>query len=107
MISATMQPRLWKGRIPWGFLRLGPFGRRRVARPQLGHDALLSGTMNAGGVEMGIPRLGIRLHGGLPTARCVALATAAEAHGLASVWFAENPLERGTLPAIAACAAVT
>ena len=63
--------------------------------------------MKADGVEMGIPRLGIRLHGGLPPARCVALATAAEANGLASVWFAENPLERGTLPAIAACAAAT
>jgi 5,10-methylenetetrahydromethanopterin reductase len=56
---------------------------------------------------MGIPRLGVRLHGGLPPARCVELAKAAEARGLASVWFAENPLERGALPAIAACAAAT
>ena len=53
------------------------------------------------------PRLGIRLHGGLPPQRCVALAVAAEAHGFASVWFAENPLERGALPALAACAAAT
>lgn len=53
------------------------------------------------------PRLGIRLHGGLPPQRCVELAGAAEAHGFASVWFAENPLERGALPALAACAAAT
>jgi 5,10-methylenetetrahydromethanopterin reductase len=53
------------------------------------------------------PRLGIRLHGGLPPQRCVELAVAAEAHGFASAWFAENPLERGALPALAACAAAT
>ena len=53
------------------------------------------------------PRLGIRLHGGLPPQRCVELAIAAEAQGFASVWFAENPLERGALPALAACAAAT
>ena len=56
---------------------------------------------------MTLPRLGVRLHGGLAPARCVALAEVAEATGLASVWFAENPLERGALPAIAACAAAT
>jgi len=53
------------------------------------------------------PRLGIRLHGGLPPQRCVELAVAAEACGFDSVWFAENPLERGALPALAACAAAT
>src|SRR5512135_3327492 len=53
------------------------------------------------------PRLAMRLHGGLAPARCVELAKAAEANGLSSVWFAENPLERGTLPALAACAAAT
>jgi 5,10-methylenetetrahydromethanopterin reductase len=51
-----------------------------------------------------LPRLGIRLHGGLAASRCVELALAAEANGFASVWFAENPLERGALPALAACA---
>lgn len=57
---------------------------------------------------MGVrPRLGIRLHGGLAPQRCVELATSAEANGFASVWFAENPLERGALPALAACAAAT
>jgi 5,10-methylenetetrahydromethanopterin reductase len=53
------------------------------------------------------PRLGIRLHGGLAPRCCVELAVAAEAQGFASVWFAENPLERGALPALAACAAAT
>jgi 5,10-methylenetetrahydromethanopterin reductase len=52
-------------------------------------------------------RLGMRLHGGLSPARCIELAKAAESSGLSSVWFAENPLERGTLPAIAACATAT
>ena len=53
------------------------------------------------------PRLGIRLHGGLAPQRSVELAVAAEAKGFASVWFAENPLERGALPALAASAAAT
>jgi len=53
------------------------------------------------------PRLGIRLHGGLDPRQCVALAAAAEANGFASVWFAENPLERGVMPAVAACAVAT
>ncbi len=56
---------------------------------------------------MTVPRLGMRLHGGLAPNRCVELARAAEATGLSSVWFAENPLERGTLPALAACATAT
>lgn len=54
-----------------------------------------------------MPRLGLRLHGGLDPRRCVELAAAAEAHGYASVWFAENPFERGVMPAAAACAAAT
>ncbi|HTR87376.1 MAG TPA: LLM class flavin-dependent oxidoreductase [Reyranella sp.] len=52
-------------------------------------------------------RLGIRLHGGLSARRSVELARSAEANGFASVWFAENPMERGVLPALAACAAAT
>jgi 5,10-methylenetetrahydromethanopterin reductase len=51
--------------------------------------------------------VGLRLHGGLDPHRCVALAKAAEANNLASVWFAENPFERGVLPAAAVCAAAT
>jgi 5,10-methylenetetrahydromethanopterin reductase len=53
------------------------------------------------------PRLGIRLHGGLSPQHCAELAMAAEAKGFASAWFAENPLERGALPALAACATAT
>lgn len=52
-------------------------------------------------------RLGIRLHGGLPPRRCVELASAAEAFGLSSIWFAENPLERGVLPALGSIATAT
>ena len=56
---------------------------------------------------MSLPRLGIRLHGGLDPLRCVALAAAAEANGCSSVWFAENPMERGVMAAMAACAVAT
>jgi 5,10-methylenetetrahydromethanopterin reductase len=51
--------------------------------------------------------IGIRLHGGLDPHRCAELAKAAEENDFASVWFAENPFERGVLPMAAACAAVT
>jgi len=53
------------------------------------------------------PRLSLRLHGGLPPQQCVAQAQAAEAAGLHAVWFAENPFNRGILPAAAACAVAT
>jgi 5,10-methylenetetrahydromethanopterin reductase len=56
---------------------------------------------------MDLPRIGLRLHGGMAPRRCIELARAAEAHGLASVWFAENPFHRGVLPAASACAALT
>src|ERR1700722_17691808 len=51
--------------------------------------------------------VGVRLHGGLDPRRCIELAQAAEANGFASVWFAENPFERGVLPAAAACVLAT
>jgi len=54
-----------------------------------------------------LPRIGIRLHGGLDPLRCVELAREAEAQGLDSAWFAENPFERGVLPAASASAAAT
>jgi 5,10-methylenetetrahydromethanopterin reductase len=54
-----------------------------------------------------ITNIGLRLHGGLDPHRCVELARAAEANHFASVWFAENPFERGVLPAAAACAVAT
>jgi 5,10-methylenetetrahydromethanopterin reductase len=40
-------------------------------------------------------------------AACLKLAQAADACGYASVWFAENPMERGVLATVGACAAVT
>jgi 5,10-methylenetetrahydromethanopterin reductase len=54
-----------------------------------------------------LPKLSVRLHGGLSAAECVAQAKAAEAAGFASVWFAENLFGRGILPAAAACAVAT
>ena len=49
----------------------------------------------------------IRLHGGLHPRRAVALAQAAEQAGFDTVWFAENPFNRGILPTAAACAVAT
>src|SRR5260370_1297567 len=49
-----------------------------------------------------LPAIGLRLHGGLDPRACVELADVAEANGLASVWFAENPFQRGALPTAAA-----
>ena len=51
-----------------------------------------------------LPKLSVRLHGGIDPGRCVALAKAAEAAGFHSVWFAENAFNRGVLPAASACA---
>jgi 5,10-methylenetetrahydromethanopterin reductase len=50
-----------------------------------------------------LPRLGVRLHGGLAPAACIELAVAAERSGFSAIWFAENPFQRGVLPAVAAC----
>jgi 5,10-methylenetetrahydromethanopterin reductase len=55
----------------------------------------------------GLPRLAVRGHGGLGPQQCVDLARAAEAHGFASMWFAENPFERGIFPLISACLLAT
>jgi len=54
-----------------------------------------------------LPRLAIRLHGGIDSRRCAALARHAEACGFNSVWFAENPYQRGVLPSATACAIAT
>ncbi len=51
-----------------------------------------------------LPRIGVRLHGGLDPHHCIELAVAAEAGGFASLWFAENPFHRGVMPTVAACA---
>lgn len=52
-------------------------------------------------------RFGVRLHGGQTPRECIDLAVAAEDAGFASVWLAENPLHRGVMPTIGACAAQT
>ena len=44
-----------------------------------------------------LPKLSVRLHGGIDPSRCVTLAKAAEARGFDSVWFAENAFNRGVL----------
>jgi 5,10-methylenetetrahydromethanopterin reductase len=53
------------------------------------------------------PKLSVRLHGGMAPMQCVEQAKAAETAGIGGVWFAENPFNRGTLPAAAACAVAT
>ena len=54
-----------------------------------------------------LPRIGMRLHGGLPARRCVELATLAEDSGFQSLWFAENPFNRGVWPSMTACLLAT
>jgi 5,10-methylenetetrahydromethanopterin reductase len=62
---------------------------------------------NRGMDVLDLPTLSIRLHGGIEPRRCIDLAEAAEANGFACVWLAENPFNRGALPAASACAAAT
>ncbi len=59
------------------------------------------------GVTPTLPQIGIRLSGGLAPRTCINLARAAESAGFASIWFAENPFQRGVLPTVGACAAAT
>src|SRR5712692_10667608 len=54
-----------------------------------------------------LPKLSVRLHGGIDPRRCVELAKVADANGFEAVWLAENPFNRGVLPAASACAATT
>jgi 5,10-methylenetetrahydromethanopterin reductase len=54
-----------------------------------------------------LPRLSVRLHGGMTPQACVSQAQAAEAAGIDAIWFAENPFARGIVPAAAACAIAT
>jgi 5,10-methylenetetrahydromethanopterin reductase len=56
---------------------------------------------------MMVPRIGIRLHGGLSARQCVELAVAGDHNGFSTAWFAENAFARGALPAAAACAVAT
>jgi 5,10-methylenetetrahydromethanopterin reductase len=52
-------------------------------------------------------RIGMRLSGAVPARRCFELASMAEAFGLSSIWFAENPMERSVAAALGACAMAT
>ena len=54
-----------------------------------------------------LPEFGIRLSGALAPRRCIELAKAAENAAFASLWFAENPFQRGVLATVGACAVAT
>lgn len=54
-----------------------------------------------------LPRLSVRLHGGMTPQACVEQARAAEAAGIDAIWFAENPFARGVMAAATACALAT
>jgi 5,10-methylenetetrahydromethanopterin reductase len=54
-----------------------------------------------------LPTLGVRVHGGMPPRTCIEIAEAVEKNGLASIWFAENPFNRGVLPTVGATVAAT
>ena len=56
---------------------------------------------------MPIPRLAIRLHSAMQARRSAELARCAEENDFGAVWFAENPYQRGVLPAMSACALAT
>ena len=65
------------------------------------------GGGNGGHDLGGLPKLSVRLHGGVDPRRCVELARVADASGFHCIWFAENPFDRGVLPAASACASAT
>ena len=54
-----------------------------------------------------LPKLSVRLSGGINPRCSIDLAKVADANGFDTVWFAENAFNRGVLPAAAACAAAT
>lgn len=58
-------------------------------------------------IDVKLPKLSLRLHGGMSAAACVEMAKAAELGELEGLWFAENAFGRGILPAAAACAVAT
>lgn len=58
-------------------------------------------------MSQALPRIGLRLHGGLTARQCVELAVAADRNGFSTAWFAENAFARGALPAATACAVAT
>jgi 5,10-methylenetetrahydromethanopterin reductase len=52
-------------------------------------------------------RLAIRLHSGMAVPRAIELGKLAEQCGFHTVWFAENPFERGVLPTLSVIASAT
>lgn len=54
-----------------------------------------------------LPTIGVRVHGGMPPRACIEIGEAVEKNGLAALWFAENPFNRGVLPAVAGAALAT
>ena len=54
-----------------------------------------------------LPTIGVRVHGGMPPRSCIEIGEAVEKNGLAGLWFAENPFNRGVLPAAAGAALAT
>lgn len=54
-----------------------------------------------------LPMMSIRVHGGMPPRVCMEMAKAAEANGFGSIWFAENPFNRGVLPVVGAVVGAT
>src|SRR2546429_9884679 len=87
--------------VPQGGWRLA---RRPRAFLRGQHSAATRRYLSAGeGMTDKLPRIGVRLGQGLDPHRCIELARVAEANGLASLWFAENPFERGILPAVSGC----
>jgi 5,10-methylenetetrahydromethanopterin reductase len=57
--------------------------------------------------KVALPDIGLRLSGAVEPRQCIELAQAAENAGFASVWFAENPFQRGVMATAGACAVVT
>ena len=49
-----------------------------------------------------VPKLALRLSSAMSVDTSVRLAVVAEASGFSTLWFAENPYQRGVLPAVAA-----
>jgi 5,10-methylenetetrahydromethanopterin reductase len=54
-----------------------------------------------------LPTIGVRVHGGMPPKACIEIAESVEKNGLAGLWFAENPFNRGVLPAVAGAVLAT
>ena len=54
-----------------------------------------------------MPTIGVRVHGGMPPKACIEIAEAVERNEFAALWFAENPFNRGILPAAAGAVLAT